>query len=378
MPSEFEFIKQIQRKAAAQSAADLVLGIGDDAAAWSEQSGREALITVDLLVEDVDFKLEYAPPRRLGHKALAVSLSDIAAMGGLPTYSLLSLAIPQSAIRNSQFWEEFFAGYFELAVKHGVSLIGGDISLAPDRLTIDSIVIGHCQDGKAVRRSGAKAGDAIYVTGSIGASATGLKLLLSGEWVEESFFHRRDAENAEKTQSVGKISALPLRSLRLSGKEENISDEQSKQSAIHAHLCPEPRVEFGRQLGESGLANAMIDVSDGLAQDLAHICEDSAVGAIVDFDSVPVAEEVGLVTDNADEAFEFAVSGGEDFELLFTADQSNEAELMSVASVCQIKLTRIGEIVATDQARSLPIKVLTRDGKVKTLSIRGYDHFAGR
>ncbi|MEK7830632.1 MAG: AIR synthase related protein, partial [Acidobacteriota bacterium] len=189
MPSEFDFIKQIQRKAAAQSAADLVLGIGDDAAIWREQSGRESLVTVDLLVEDVDFKLEYAPPRWLGHKALAVSLSDIAAMGGAPKFSLLTLSIPpnlKSQIPNlkfENFWEEFFAGYFELAAKHGVALIGGDISSAPDRLTIDSVVIGQCQVGRAVRRDGAKVGDAIYVTGSIGASAVGLKLLLSGERV---------------------------------------------------------------------------------------------------------------------------------------------------------------------------------------------------
>ncbi len=340
MPSEFDFIKQIQQKAAAQSAADLVLGIGDDAAAWREQSGRESLITVDLLVEDVDFKLEYAPPRWLGHKALAVSLSDIAAMGGTPKFSLLTLSIPRN-LKSETFWEEFFAGYFELAAKHGVALIGGDISSSPDRLAIDSVVIGHCQAGKAVRRDGAKVGDAVYVTGSIGASAVGLKLLLGGE-----------QEN-----------------------QEIVSTEELKQSAIRDHLKPEPRVEFGQRLGELGFANSMIDVSDGLAQDLGHICDASGVGAVIDFDAVPVAEEVGLILPNADEAFEFAVSGGEDFELLFTADQSRETELMALADECRLRLTRIGQIVSVSKNSPLPVAVLTLIGEVKPLSVRGYDHF---
>lgn len=379
MSSEFDFIKQIQKKAAAQSAADLVLGIGDDAAVWREQAGRESLITVDLLVEDVDFKLEYAPPRWLGHKALAVSLSDIAAMGGAPKFSLLTLSIPRNlnsriaTLKLETFWEEFFVGYFELATRHGVVLIGGDISSAPDRLAIDSVVIGHCQAGKAVRRDGAKAENAVYVTGSVGASATGLKLLLDGEHVENSFFHRKGAENAEGAQSEGGISAPPLRSLRLCGEKENpesFVDEQLKQSAIRAHLKPEPRVEFGRRLGELGLAMAMIDVSDGLAQDLNHICEASGVGALIDFEAMPIANEVGLVTSSADEGFEFAVSGGEDFELLFTADQRREAELMALAVECQLRVTRIGELV--EGFRAVQVQ---RGGKVRPLLVHGYDHF---
>ncbi len=355
MPSEFDFIKAIQRKAAAQSAADLVLGIGDDAAIWREQSGRESLITVDLLVEDVDFKLEYAPPRWLGYKALAVSLSDIAAMGAAPKFSLLTLSIPRwiadCGLRIAD-WEQFFEGYFELAAKHRVALIGGDISSSPDKLAIDSIVIGQCQAGKAVRRDGAKVGDAIYVTGSIGASAAGLKLLLGGERVEEN------------------VRSSAFRRLKPQPPEGGTTN--AIESAIRAHLKPEPRVKFGRQLGELGLANSMIDVSDGLAQDLAHICEASNVGAVIEFDAVPIAEEVSLVTENADEAFEFAVSGGEDFELLFTADRSNETELMALADDCQLRLTRIGEVLE----RSLPVAVLTRrNGETTPLLVRGYDHF---
>ncbi len=364
MPSEFDFIQTIRQQAAkqAQSAGDLVFGIGDDAAIWREQTGRETLITVDLLVEDVDFKLDYAPPRWLGHKALAVSLSDIAAMGGKPKFALLTLAIPPdlksqiSNLKSEIFWEEFFAGYFTLAEKHRVQLIGGDISSAPDRLTIDSIVIGQCQAGRAVRRNGAKAGDAIYVTGSLGASAAGLKLLLNGARVGDAVrspAFRRQTFASESPTEGGTTNAI--------------------QSAMRAHLKPEPRVEFGQRLGELSLANAMIDVSDGLAQDLAHICEDSGVSAVIDFDAVPVAAEISLVTVTPDDGFDLAVSGGEDFELLFIADPKNEVALMAFAADCQLRLTRIGEIISADPSPSV---LLRRAGTVMALPIRGFDHFA--
>jgi thiamine-monophosphate kinase len=342
MQSEFDFIKRIRDRAAKQLSPELVLGIGDDAAILREREGRETLITVDLLVEDVDFRLEYAVPRWLGHKALAVSLSDVAAMGGSPRFSLLTLGIPkQSQISNLEseiFLEEFFAGYFALAERHGVTLIGGDISSTPDRLTIDSMVIGHCLSGRSVRRSGAKIGDAIYLTGAIGASAAGLKLLLEGARVNEG-------------------------------------EEGLLQNALRAHLKPEPRVEFGWRIGELGLAHAMIDVSDGLAQDLVHICEESEVAAIVDFDSLPIADEVSLVFNESESAFEFAISGGEDFELLLTANKDDEAKLFKAASSCEIKLTRIGEIVSADQARSLSPVLLRHNAIVEPLSNCGFDHF---
>src|SRR5262249_4742185 len=239
MQSEFDFIKHIRDQAGKRQAPDLVFGIGDEAAVLRQREARETLVTVDLLVEEVDFKLESAPPRWLGHKALAVSLSDIAAMGGEPAFSLLTLGIPkrfQLSDPNSQifsenrwdrlvtcptdshWFEEFFAGYFALAEKHSVALIGGAISSTPDRLTIDSIAIGHCQAGKSVRRAGAKIGDAIYLTGSVGAASAGLKLLLDGARVNEN-------------------------------------EDSLRQSALRAHLRPEPRMAFGRQIGQLGLAH---------------------------------------------------------------------------------------------------------------------------
>ncbi|MGH9765820.1 MAG: thiamine-phosphate kinase [Blastocatellia bacterium] len=345
MHSEFDFIKRIRDQAAKASAPDLVLGIGDDAAVLRERKGRETLVTVDLLVEEIDFKLEYAPPQRLGHKALAVSLSDIAAMGGAPAFSMLTLGIPKRfQIPNPKsqiFFEEFFAGYFALAEKHSVTLIGGDISSTPDRVTIDSIVIGRCQAGKAVRRDGAKIGDAIYMTGSVGASAAGLKLLLDGARLNES--------------EGGQVCLA--------------------QSALRAHLSPDPRIRFGQRVGQRGLAHSMIDVSDGLAQDLAHICEESGVAAVLDFDSVPVADEVSLISKEPEVAFEFAVNGGEDFELLLTADSDDEPGLFDTAAECGLKLSSIGEILPAAQDQQSSPLLLRRGSQVKPLSIRGFDHF---
>jgi thiamine-monophosphate kinase len=334
MKSEFDFIQRIRERAAKRKPEELILGIGDDAAILRERSGCESLLSVDLLVEDIDFKLEYTIPRWLGHKTLAVSLSDIAAMGGTPSFSLLTLGIPRAERISNDFHDEFFAGYFALAEEHGVTLIGGDISSTPDKLIIDSFVMGNCPAGKALRRSAARTGDAVYVTGRLGASATGLQLLLQGTRPDEN--------------------------------ERSLS-----QNAVRAHLKPEPRVDFGRRV--VGLAHAMIDVSDGLAQDLRQICRESGVGAIIDFDRVPIAEEVGLIAQDRESAVFFGLRGGEDFELLFTADHKLEERLIETAKNCRLELTRIGEIIENSSGED-PV-LMRADGDVKPALVQGFDHF---
>jgi len=336
MKSEFELIKRIRDQVAGRIDLDLILGIGDDAAILREQTGRETLITVDFLVEEIDFKLEYTPPRWLGHKALAVSLSDIAAMGGRPRYSLLTLGISKTGLKSDKFWEEVFEGYFALARKYGVILIGGDISSTPDRLAIDSIVIGHCRQGGGIRRSKAIAGDEIFVTGKIGASAVGLKMLQMGARVEES-------------------------------------EKSLLQSALRAHLRPEPPVLLGSLIGELDLAHAMIDISDGLSQDLSRICEASDVDAIIDRDLVPVAGEAILVTDDPEAAFSSAMSSGEEFELLLTASRKSKGKLMKLAEDCRVLLTRIGEI--TEKSNNSPTVLLRQNDDVKPMVLSGFDHF---
>lgn len=271
-------------------------------------------------------------PSWLGHKVLAVSLSDIAAMGGRSRFSLLSLGIPSEF--GTEFWNEFFDGYFALADRHGVSLIGGDTSTSPDRLVLDSIVIGECAIGHAVTRKGAQVGDAIWVTGSIGAAAAGLRLLVAGQRVREG-------------------------------------EDDIVQLAIKRHLHPDPPVEFGRLLGESGLAHSMIDVSDGLAQDLAHICECSGVSAEIGGEQIPVAPELALITTDRREAFVTAINGGEDFELLFTAQPDEHARILAIAEKAGTDVSVIGKIIEREEGALY----LLDGGTRSLLTPRGYEHF---
>src|ERR1044071_8544196 len=227
--SEFDFIERIRERALRHSSlithhSSLSLGIGDDAAVTSQHPGRETVITTDLLVEDIDFRLDTTTPRLLGYKALAVSLSDIAAMGARPRYALLSIGLPQS-IWNSDFVDELYDGFFALAEKHNVALIGGDVSRTPERVVIDSIVTGEVARSRAVRRagsrrvraSGSRPGDHIFVTGALGGAAAGLRLLERGT---------RLRKKRPRSPHYRAIEELLLRQLR-----------------------PEPRVRWGAMLG---------------------------------------------------------------------------------------------------------------------------------
>lgn len=350
MSGEFAFIEQIRRGAQrAAAAAGVRLGIGDDAAVLDQRTGQETLVTVDLLIEEIDFQLSYTVPAWLGHKALAVSLSDIAAMGGTAQTSLLTLGIPAALIPQGegdcagQFWEGFFGGYFALAEQVGVTLVGGDISASPGPLTLDSIVLGQCPAGQAVERRGARPGQALFVTGTLGASAVGLRLLSEGA--------RPDPAS----------------------REERLIDR-----AIAAHLRPLPRVAFGSALGRHRLAHAMIDLSDGLVQDLGHLCEQSQVAAVLDHAAIPLSPCLSLLPLAEEERFNLAVSGGEDFELLFTADadQSTEARLRHLAASCGHSVTRIGVILPVVPGEA-PIRI-QKDGSLQALSLVGFNHFRDR
>src|SRR2546423_5533165 len=259
--SEFDFVQHIRQRARNQierlgdssslipHPSSLSLGIGDDAAIIQQQSGRETVITTDLLIEDIDFRLNSTTPWLLGYKALAVSLSYIAAMGARPRYALLSIGIPRQ-IWDTNFTDEFYEGFFALAETYRVALIGGDVSRTPERIVIDSIVIGEAARDRSVRRSGARPGDHIFVTGALGGAAAGLRLLERGS--------------------------------RLQTKPSSSSRAQAIEQLILRQLRPAPRVPWGALLGEEHLATAMIDISDGLSSDLTHLCRESNVGAIID------------------------------------------------------------------------------------------------
>lgn len=328
MKSEFELIDNLKCKTLSSLAnrPEVKIGIGDDCAVLSKDSKTDFVITTDLLVEDIDFRLDWTRARFLGHKALAVSLSDIAAMGAKPRWAMLSIGVP-AKIWKTNFVDEFYKGFLKLAKKFDVALIGGDVSKTPDKIVIDSIVGGETKKGKAILRSGAKPGDLIFVTGKLGGAAAGLKLL-------------------EKGKRLGKTS-------------NNI------QKLLLRQLKPNPQTEIGQILGDKSLATAMIDLSDGLSSDLSHLCRASGVGACVFADKIPIDENLEkLFPDYLD----LALNGGEDFELLFTV---NPQELSLLGKELKdFPFKNIGEITGKPKIIELVV-----NNKTTLLKLKGFRHF---
>lgn len=288
--------------------------MGDDCALLRPDAGLELAITTDMLVEGRHF-LADADPRALGHKALAVNLSDLAAVGAAPRWALLALALPAA----DETWLEGFSdGLFALADRYGVEIVGGDTTCAPLR-TITITALGEVPAGVALYRAGARPGDDIWVSGELGGAALGL--------VHPEIFEAAKRLNA-----------------------------------------PEPRIELGERL--RGLAHAAIDVSDGLAGDLAHILERSQVGALVQYDRIPRPQ---YLRDLKEEELErnCVLSGGDDYELLFTAPSARASELETLGREIGVALSRIGTV----QRGEARLVVLDRDAK--PMSYRGgFDHFA--
>jgi thiamine-monophosphate kinase len=291
------------------------LGIGDDCAVLGLPPGNQVLVTTDFNLEGVHFRQEWHPPDAVGHRCLARGLSDIAAMGGVPRAAFLSLAIPAEL---SQKWvDQFVTGLLKLASRYSVALAGGDTAQSPDGILADIVVLGSVPRGKAILRAGAKPGDRIYVTGSLGAALADLNRLRDGE--------------------------------------------KLRPRSHQKHFYPEPRVTIGEVLRERKLASAMIDISDGLSTDLSHVCEESGVGAVINAKALPVARGVA-----ANHALEFALHGGDEYELLFAA----RADRKVPAKIAGVPITRIGEIV-----RGRQMKLKRSDGTTEALRAMGWEHF---
>ncbi|HET9479037.1 MAG TPA: thiamine-phosphate kinase [Pyrinomonadaceae bacterium] len=326
--SEFEFIDSLRRRFGA--------GIGDDAAVLRNTPNKEIVITTDLLAEDIDFRRTTAPPLLLGHKALAVSLSDIAAMGARPRWSLISIGVPED-VWQTEFVDQFYEGLASLAQRYDVQLIGGDTSRTHEKIVVDSIVLGECSAGHAVKRAGAQPGDQIFVTGSLGGAAAGLRLIERGAHLAEQNLADDDSQ---------KLDHVLLRQLR-----------------------PEPRVGWGIVLGEERLATSMIDISDGLSSDLNHLCAASGAGALIESSLLPIDHQVvELCGRRALDPLQLALHGGEDFELLFTVRAGDVARLPRRVDGTQI--TRIGEVrVHTEGVR------ISEGSRIWQLSPSGWKHF---
>jgi thiamine-monophosphate kinase len=318
---EFGLIELIAETVGKASRRDLILGIGDDTAAW-HTDGSVQLGTTDILIQNVHFTLDIANWKELGWKALAVNISDIAAMGGTPSFAMVSLGLPPETDVDNVI--ELYRGMKEIASKFDVDIVGGNISRAPV-VIIDVSLIGKASDA-LLTRSAAVPGDQIAVTGYLGLSAAGLKMLKSGR----------------------KLDAKTTAFFR------------------EAHLRPRPRVAEGQILVQHGV-RAAIDVSDGLLSDLTHICKASRIGAKLWINKLPI--HALLKAAFKKESLRLALSGGEDYELLFTARSEVIDKLTEIMSS---PVTVIGEIVSGDPGQ---VTLLDEQGKAVKWDERGWDHF---
>jgi thiamine-monophosphate kinase len=314
--SEFDLIQRYFTRPAPNA----ILGVGDDAALLRVAEGMELAISTDMLVSGTHFFPD-ADPFLLGHKTLAVNLSDLAAMGAVPRWATLALALPGA---DENWLRRFSEGFFALADEYGVDLVGGDTTRGPLNLSVT--IMGEVPRGQALRRSGAEAGDDIWVSGTLGKAALGL------------------------AQLQGRI-ALP---------------EDARLSCLAALHQPRPRVALGLAL--RGIANSAIDISDGLLADLGHILECSHAGAEIAFAAIPAIAPTGI----EDALFRHCIlSGGDDYELCFTASAAKRNRIEAIAAELQLPLTRIGSISA---ARGCTVRAA--DGSVMKIKDSGYDHFA--
>ena len=369
--NEFDFIRRLREQTRSRKhSARVIKGIGDDASVISQSGNRDLIATTDLLVEEIDFHRDAAPANILGHRALAVSLSDIAAMGGRPFWSMLSIGIPAEAWHDN-FKEEFFAGYFALADKYGVTLAGGDVSETKAGIVIDSIVLGEVANGAAVLRSGARPGDQIYVTGTLGGAAAGLKLIKMGARLGESgLASLPHVSQRSSSPTVSEDSGTESGAVATgSGRDPESLEIRAIEILLLRQLRPAPRVGWGIVLGEERLATAMIDISDGLSSDLTHLCEESHAGALIHSSSLPIDTDVStLCGRRALDPLMLALHGGEDFELLFTVRPEDTARLPK--RVDGVTVSLIGEV--TDQPGQIRV---AEKNRVWDLQPGGFEHF---
>lgn len=328
---EFGLIDRIARLIAVDKR-EVVVGIGDDVAVLRWTEDRHLLATCDIQVAGVHFLWEKMAPYQLGRKVVAINVSDIAAMGGLPKHLLVSLVLTPDITVG--YVDELYEGLREEAARAGANIVGGNMAKSPSQLMIDLFLLGEVEPERLLLRSGAQVGDSVLVTGQLGASGAGLALLL----------------------------------------DPSLDDGSPRFQALkEAHLTPTPRLAEGRAISESGLATAMIDVSDGLTSDIAHICERSRVGVELWASALPLPEEAEeLGAKCGKDPLQWALRGGEDYELLFTAPkQQAEALAQRVKEETGTPVSIIGRVVPPEEGMALR----EEDGRRVPLERGGWDHF---
>ena len=329
---EEELLSRIKKAFGTELPAHCLSGIGDDCAVLRSSGSLLQVVTTDMLVEGVHFLLETTSAECLGHKALAVNISDVAAMGALPRSAFLSLALPRSC--ELEWFDGFIEGFRELAEKHGMALLGGDLTASPSAVTINVCVLGDVEERHLKTRGQAEAGDIICVTGTLGDSGTGLRLL----------------SDAAGRSSVAASVAKTL---------------------VDSHLVPTPHVEEGLWLGTQRAVKAMMDVSDGVATDLHRLCSESLVGARIDLERLPLSPEVETVAETLGwDLLKLAIGAGEDYCLLATVENASWDEVAtSFEKQFGKPLFQIGACVE-------PLGLsYYRNGEATPCPCTGYDHF---
>lgn len=335
---EFALIRDLKKRFGHQTPG-VVQGIGDDAAVIETASPVWWHLTTDLLAEGVHFDLKSAAPESIGYRAAIANLSDLAAMGAVPRYLLISLAIPER-VNQPQVYD-LYRGMMKACRPYDVALIGGDTSASKAGLFLSLTLLGTTAQHRALFRHGAQVGDEIYVSGTLGDSLAGLRLLA----------HGTSSGASEKKPS--QLSPF------------------HRQFLIRRHLQPTARVAEGRWLNDGRLASAAIDLSDGLSGDLRHICEESGVGAEVEADHLPLSPACRAYAKACViSPVQLAITGGEDYELLFTASPRSHRTLERQARARGYRITRIGTI----RPKNFGIQ-LTTQGRTQPLPPTSYEHF---
>ncbi len=328
---EFSLIDRIGKLLPATRAKDLVIGIGDDTAVIRMDTRRALLVTCDIQVEGRHFRFDHITPYQLGRRAMAVNVSDIASMGGKPTFALVSLGLPGAFPVAS--YDRLFEGMRDELQRHGARIVGGNLARTEDLLIVDITLMGENELSRVMTRDGARVGDRLFVTGRLGASGAGFQAL----------------------KAFGK--KVPARYRHL----------------VACHLTPTPRVALGRRISRSGAATAMIDLSDGLAGDLFHICTRSKVGAEIYPDRLPLPERIGeIAAKSGKSVIDLALHSGEDYELLFTVPSRVPVrKIRSLSRDPEIPITEIGKIVGRKEGYCL----VHSQGTRIPLAPAGWDHF---
>jgi len=332
---EFQLIQSIAPSWSRPSS-EIILGIGDDAAILRVPQGRQMVVSTDLLIEHIHFKRRYTTFYEIGYKAAVASLSDLAAMGAQPMALLVSVALPPTL--TFQDWQKLYRGLSAACLTHQVRIVGGDTSSSPSPSFVSVTVLGTVKKGCALRRSGAKIGHGIYVSGTLGDASAGLDYL------------------TRKKSRARDRSSLP----------------QSVRHLVQRHFHPSPKIKLGTLLGIRHWASATIDISDGLSNDLGHICQQSRVGALIFAEHLPLSVALkNYAARKKIDSLKWVLHGGEDYELLFTVPPRYEKNVEHAAQRLSIPITKIGFTIPP----KLGIRLQDADGFVTPLSPGGYDHF---